>query len=359
MKIGIVGFPKSGKTTLFNLLTGSAAATSRFESVRAELHIGVARVPDERVTRLSALFKPRKTTFASFEVIDLAGITKGHREPLETKEFRNADALLHVVRAFPDPSGAPADPKREIADLETELILADLDVVERRLSRLEASLKRKRLEAEVKEQAILQRIKGGLEAETPIRAADLSHDDAKAIRGFTFLSQKPILHCLNLAESDISEGERLAEAFGLEEIARRPGTVIGWVSAVIEGEVAQLEGPAQAAFLAELGLNEPAIVRVLKDCYALLGLVSFFTVGEDEVRAWSISRGTRAQDAAGIIHSDMARGFIRAEVVGYDELIAANGSMAEVKQKARLRLEGKDYEVKDGEVCHVRFNVAK
>jgi hypothetical protein len=359
MKIGIVGFPKSGKTTLFNLLTGSTAATSKFETGRAELHTGVARVSDERVIRLSEVFKPKKTTFATFEVVDLAGIAKGDRQGLEAKEFRNADALLHVVRAFPAAAGIPADPKREIADLETELILADLEVVERRLTKLEASLRRKRVDTEVKEQAILQRLKTTLEAETPIRVTDLSDDDAKAIRGFTFLSQKPILHCLNLAESDISEGERLAEAFGLEEIARRPGTVIGWVSAVIEGEVARLDGPAQAVFLSELGLREPAIVRVLKDCYALLGLVSFFTVEGDEVRAWSIPLGTRAQDAAGAVHSDMARGFIRAEVVGYDELIAANGSMAEVKQKAQLRLEGKDYEVKDGEVCHFRFNVAK
>jgi GTP-binding protein YchF len=359
MKIGIVGFPKSGKTTLFNLLTGSAAATSRFETGRADLHAGVARVPDERVTRLSALFNPEKTTFASFEVVDLAGIVKGHREALETKEFRNADALLHVVRAFPDPSGAPADPKREITDLETELILADLEVVERRLSKLEVSLKRKRLDAEVKEQAILGRLKTSLEAETPIRSVHLSDDEAKAIRGFTFLSQKPILHCLNLAESDIPKSERLAEAFDLEEIVRRKETRIGWVSAVIEGEIAQLDGSAQAAFLAELGLSEPAIVRVLKDCYALLGLISFFTVGEDEVRAWSIRRGTHALDAAGIIHSDMERGFIRAEVVGHEELIAAHGSMADVKHKGRLRLEGKEYEIRDGEVCHFRFHVSK
>ena len=298
MKIGIVGFPKSGKTTLFNLLTGSAATTSKFDTGRAELHTGVARVPDERVARLSDLFKPKKTTFATFDVVDLAGIAKGDRQGLDAKEFRNADALLHVVRAFPDAAGAATNPKSDIADLETELILADLEVVERRLSKLEGSIKRKRVESEVKEQAMLQQLKKELETETPIRAIDLSDDDAKLIRGFTFLSQKPILHCLNLAESDIPKGEALASAFSLQEITNRKGTAIGWVSAVIEGEVAQLDGDAQAAFLADLGLKEPAIVRVLKDCYALLGLLSFFTVGEDEVRAWSIPRGTRAQDAA-------------------------------------------------------------
>jgi len=291
--------------------------------------------------------------------VDLAGITKGEREGLDAKEFRNADALLHVVRAFSDAAGTAPNPKGDIADLETELILADLEVVERRLERLEASIKKKRTDGDVKEQAILLRLKPALESETPIRAADLSDDDARAIRGFTFLSQKPILHCLNLSEKEIDRGKALVEGFGLGEIAGRPGTAVGWVSAVIEAEVAQLAGEEQAAFLADLGLSEPAIRRVLRDCYALLGLISFFTVGEDEVRAWSVPRGTRAQDAAGAIHSDIARGFIRAEVVGYDELVAAEGSMAAVREKGRFRLEGKDYVVQDGEICHFRFNVAK
>jgi len=323
------------------------------------MHAGVARVPDPRVDTLTALFKPKKTTFASFEVVDLAGITKGDREGLDAKEFRNADALLHVVRAFSDAAGTAPNPKGDIADLETELILADLEVVERRLERLEASIKKKRTDADVKEQAILLRLMPALESETPIRAADLSDDDARAIRGFTFLSQKPILHCLNLSEKEIDRGKALVESFGLGEIAGRPGTAVGWVSAVIEAEVAQLAGEEQAAFLADLGLSEPAIRRVLRDCYALLGLISFFTVGEDEVRAWSVPRGTRAQDAAGAIHSDIARGFIRAEVVGYDELVAAEGSMAAVREKGQFRLEGKDYIVQDGEICHFRFNVNK
>jgi GTP-binding protein YchF len=359
MKIGLVGLPKSGKTSLFNLLTGSSLATSSFGGSRAEMHAGVARVPDDRVDTLTALFKPKKTTFATFEVVDLAGITKGDREGLDAKEFRNADALLHVVRAFPDAAGAAPNPKGDIGDLETELILADLEVVERRLERLEASIKKKRTDADVKEQTILQRLKPALESETPIRAADLSDDDARAIRGFTFLSQKPILHCLNLSEKEIERGKTLVESFGLGEVAGRPGTAVGWVSAVIEAEVAQLAGEEQAAFLADLGLSEPAIRRVLRDCYALLGLISFFTVGEDEVRAWSVPRGTRGQDAAGAIHSDIARGFIRAEVVGYDELVAAEGSMASVREKGQFRLEGKDYVVQDGEICHFRFNVAK
>jgi GTP-binding protein YchF len=359
MKIGLIGLPKSGKTSLFNLLTGASVATSSFGTARGEMHAGIARVPDERVDRLSALFKPKKTTYASFEVVDLAGIAKGEREGLEAKEFRNADALLHVVRAFPDAAGAAPSPKGDIADLETELILADLEVIERRLPRLEASLKKKRTDADAREQAILLKVKPGLEGETPIRALDLTDEEARALRGFTFLSQKPILHCLNLAEKDIDRAGNLIEGFALADVAKRRETRIGWVSVVIEADVGQLAGDEQAAFLADLGLTEPAIKRVLRDCYALLGLIAFFTVGEDEVRAWSIPRSTRAQDAAGAVHSDIARGFIRAEVVGYDELVAAAGSMATVRERGQFRLEGKEYAVRDGEICHFRFNVAK
>jgi GTP-binding protein YchF len=359
MKIGLVGLPRSGKTTLFNLLTGASVATTRFETGKAELHTGVARVPDERVTRLAAIFAPKKTTYASFEVVDLAGITRGERARLETREFRNADALLHVVRAFPDPAGAPADPRRDIEDLETELILADLEVVERRLERLLASIRKKRTEADLREQALLTTLRGRLEAEVPIRAAGLSDDEARAVRGFTFLSQKPILHCVNLDEKDLARGPAVIAEYGLEEAARRPATGVTWISAVIEAEVARLAGDEQQAFLADLGLTEPAIRRVLRECYALLGLISFLTTGDDEVRAWPVPRGTRAQDAAGTVHSDIARGFIRAEVSRYEDLVAANGSFAELRARGLLRLEGKDYPVQDGEVCHFRFNVAR
>ena len=359
MKIGLVGLPKSGKTTLFNLLTGAHVATARYEGARAELHTGVARVPDPRVDTLSGLFKPKKTTYASFEVVDLAGIARGERAGLETKDFRNADALLHVVRAFPDEALGAPDPRRDIVDLETELLLADLEVVERRLERLAVSIKRQRKDVEVAEQAILLRLKAELEKETPLRAVPLTADDDKAVRGFTFLSQKPILHCVNVAEKDLADGPRVADKYGLGGLLGRPHTRVGWVSAVIEMEVAQLAGEEQQAFLADLGLEEPAIHRVLSDCFSLLGLISFFTVGEDEVRAWPIPAGTRAQEAAGTVHSDIARGFIRAEVNSYDELVAVAGSFADLRARGHLRLEGKDYVVRDGEVCHFRFNVAK
>jgi GTP-binding protein YchF len=359
MKIGLIGLPKSGKTTLFNLLTGASVATSRYDTGRAELHTGVARVPDPRVDRLRGLFNPKKTTFATFEVVDLAGIAKGERAALDTKEFRNADALLHVVRGFADETLGAPDPRRDILDLETELILADLEIVERRLERLEVSIKKQRKDAEVKERDILAGIKTALEGETPLRAVEQSLEDAKVVRGFTFLSQKPIFHIVNVDEKAIGDAERVVEKFGLAEVAGRARTRVGWASAVIETEIARLEGEEQQAFLGDLGLSEPAIRRVLRECYALLGLISFFTCGEDEVRAWPIPEGTRAQDAAGAVHSDIARGFIRAEVNGYEELVAVAGSFADLRAKGQLRLEGKDYIVRDGEVCHFRFNVAK
>jgi len=359
MKIGLIGLPKSGKTTLFNLLTGSSVATARYDTGRAELHTGVARVPDPRVEVLHGMFNPKKTTHATFEVVDLAGIAKGERAGLETKEFRNADALLHVVRAFADEALGAPEPRRDIEALETELLLADLEVVERRLERLEASIKKQRKDAELKERELLVRIKAALEAERPLRAETLTPEEDKLLRGFTFLSAKPIFHIVNLDETSIAAGDRVVETFGLADVALRPRTRVGWVSAVIETEIARLEGDEQQAFLADLGLAEPAIRRVLRECYALLGLVSFFTVGEDEVRAWPIPQGTRAQDAAGVVHSDIARGFIRAEVNGYDELVAVAGSFADLRARGQLRLEGKDYVVRDGEICHFRFNVAR
>jgi hypothetical protein len=358
MKIGLVGRPRTGKTTLFNLLTGAHADTARHDAGRG-VNTGVARVPDPRLDRLGVLFRPRRTTPATFEVVDLAGVAPGQRAALQVAEVRDADALLHVVRAFPDPALGPADPRRDILDLETELVLADLEVVERRLERLAAALRKRRTEPEAREQVLLERLVPALEAGTPLRALTLEPDEARAIRGFTFLSRKPILHVLNVDEKAVAEAARWLERPEFRELVARPATRVGWVSALIEMEVARLGGEEQAAFLADLGLREPALHRVLADCYALLGLISFFTIGDDEVRAWPIPAGTRAQDAAGTVHSDMARGFIRAEVVRYEDLVAAGGSFAEVRARGRLRLEGKDYRVQDGDVCHFRFAVGR
>ncbi|HZS33099.1 MAG TPA: DUF933 domain-containing protein [Methylomirabilota bacterium] len=353
MKLGIIGFPGSGKTTLFNLLTGAAVPAV----TRGRLNVGVARVPDERVTRLAALFRPQRTVHATVEVVDLAGFERGARATLDVGELRNSDALLHVVRAFPTPApGSSSEVAREVQGLEEELVLADLEVLERRLERLGPGLKRRPTEGEQREEALLARLRGPLGEGLPLRAHPLSPDEARLLRGFQFLSLKPILHCLNVAEEDVARREeRLAE---LEAVAKRPHTMVGWISAVVEAEVAALPAEDQRSFLDALGLPEPALHRVVRDAYALLGLASFFTVGEDEVRAWTIPAGARAVEAAGVVHSDIARGFIRAEVIGWAELLEA-GSLAEARRRGLLRLEGKDYPVRDGEICHFRFNVAR
>jgi ribosome-binding ATPase len=356
VRLGIIGFPGGGKTTLFNLLTGAEASVAQSPG-RGRLNVGVARVPDDRVTRLAALFQPRKTVYASVEVVDLAGFDRGERATLDVGELRQADALLHVVRAFPSPAlGAPAPPAREIQALEEELVLADLEVVERRIHKLGPGLKRKATDVEEREHALLARVQGPLAEGVALRAQALTPEEGKLIRGFQFLSQKPILHCLNLAEDAVTGREgALAE---LDEVGKRAKTRVGWVSAAVEGEIATLAQDEQRSFLDALGLPEPALHRVIQDAYALLGLVSFFTVGEDEVRAWTIPAGAAAVEAAGVIHSDIARGFIRAEVIGWAELLDV-GSLAEARKRALLRLEGKDYPVQDGEVCHFRFNVGR
>ncbi len=355
MKLGIVGFPGSGKTTLFDLLTGAGAGTRRL--ARGALHVGVARVPDERVTRLAALFSPQRVVFATVDVVDLAGFEPGQRGGLEVGELRNADALLHVVRGFESPAqAAPPDAARAAASLEEELVLADLEVLERRLEKLEKGLKRKATDAEQREQALLARLRGPLADGVPLRAQPVSADEERLLRGFQFLSLKPILHCLNLAEADVPRRE--ARLGALAEVARRPRTAVGWISAVLEAEVAALPLAEQAAFLEPLGLHEPALHRVIRDAYALLGLASFFTVGEDEVRAWTIPAGATALEAAAVVHSDIARGFIRAEVIGWAELLEV-GSLAEARRRGILRLEGKEYPVKDGDICHFRFNVGR
>jgi hypothetical protein len=356
VRLGIIGFPGSGKTTLFNLLTGAEAGVAQ-PSGRGRLNVGVARVPDDRVTRLSLLFQPRKTVYASVEVVDLAGFDRGDRATLDVGELRQADALLHVVRGFASPAlGAPPQAAREIQTLEEELVLADLDVTERRLQKLGPGLKRKPTDTEQREYALLGRVKGPLEEGVSLRAQTLTSEEMRLLRGFQFLSLKPILHCLNLAEDAVASREK---ALGeLDEVGKRPKTLVGWVSAAVEGEVAALPPEEQRSFLDALGLPEPALHRVIRDAYTLLGLASFFTVGEDEVRAWTIIAGAAAVDAAGAIHSDIARGFIRAEVIGWAELLEA-GSLAEARKRALLRLEGKDYPVQDGEVCHFRFNVGR
>jgi len=357
MRIGLFGFPQTGKSTLFRLLTGAAPA----HAGRGEAQIAVSRVPDPRLSRLSAMYKPKKTTPATIEYLDLPALEKGQAEKvLPLTELRTADALAHVVRAFPDDalphSEGSIDPARDAATMETEFILADHTVAERRLEKVHAlALKTNRPE-DHHEAEIFRKVVATLEREVPLRNAGFSPEEDRVLRGYTFLSHKPLLVVVNAGEADAAKLGLGAEAFGLAEAARRPATEVVALSARIEAELAELTAEDAASFMADLGIGEPAIARMIRASYHLLGVVSFFTVGEDECRAWTLRAGTGARKAASTIHSDIERGFIRAEVVAYDDLVAA-GSLAACREHGTLRLEGKDYVVQDGDVVHFRFAV--
>lgn len=362
MKMGLVGFPTVGKTTLFNILTDAGAETSRFgTSARAESHVGMARVPDERLTRLATLFKPKKITPATIEYVDVAGLRRGDADSgLALADLRNADALLHVVRAFQDPdlvhSEGEVNPARDIDNMEMSLILSDLDIAQKRQERLQLSIRKTKRPEEQKELALVERTLAALEAEKPLRGEVFTPQEQKMLRGFAFLSARPILHLINLGEDDIGHLADFREHFGLETTGNRPGTGLLPLSARIEQEIAELPAADAAEFQNDLGIPEPCRPRVIRASYELLGLISFFTVGEDECRAWSIPRGTPARRAAGAIHSDIEKGFIRAETGAAADLLEA-GSLAALREKAGLRLEGKEYEVQDGDVINFRFNV--
>jgi ribosome-binding ATPase len=359
MKAGIIGLPYVGKSTLFQLLTGSTAAPP---SGRPEARLGVARVPDPRVDALAEMFRPKKKTPATVEYVDVPGVGKGEGAALvDLPALRGVDALVHVVRAFeseavPHPEGT-VDPLRDAKMIELELILADLGTVERRLERLEANIKKANRPDDVAERAIFVKMKDTLESEKPLRQLTLSDDERRRLRGYSFLSEKPMLLVVNLGEDRLRQAAAFLDSSGLNAYAAAgPGLAVCPVSATIEAEMAELEGEDARAFREDLGLSEPGLDRVIRTSYALLGLISFLTAGEDECRAWTIERGTRAQQAAGTIHSDIERGFIRAEVVAYADLMAA-GSLAACREKGTLRLEGKEYPVQDGDVINFRFNV--
>ena len=356
MQLGILGLAKAGKTTLFNILTASRQDTDKF-SASQKTHIAVAKVPDPRLARLRDLYEPRRYVPATVEYYDIPGIQKGSGpQSLDLAQLRTVDALVHVVRAFEDPElphpDGSVDPGRDIETVDLELILADHEVVERRLARLEKSAKGGLSDNEKREQKLLaETVLPTLEQEKPLRDIELGPDEEKRLRGFQLLSAKPILIVVNVSEDQVATD-------GADDSGAGDGTrsLRLTVSAPIEDEIAQLSPEEQQEFLQDLGLEEPSLDRVLRASFDLLGLIAFFTVGEDEVRAWTIRRGTRARDAAGTIHSDLARGFIRAEVIAWDELLRV-GSMPAAREQGILRLEGKDYVVADGEVVHVRFNV--
>jgi ribosome-binding ATPase len=355
LRIGIVGLSQVGKTTLFRILTHIHSRGAVPE--KPEAHLGVVHVPDERLDRLSALYKPKRTIHASVEYLDTPGsVIELARSGSQTQALRETNALAHVVCAFEDEAFAGSiDAKRDIENVELELILSDLAVVEKRMERLEKDIKKQKSAALEREYRVLEHCKSSLESHTPLRELDLPPQDELAIRGFTFLSQKPVLYVVNLGDKDAARASA-AEEFAVEAgLRQRPNTAVTAICGKVEAELAELGDTEAAEFLASYGLEESAIARLIRASYRVLGLISFFTVGDDECRAWTLRSGSSALDAAGEIHTDIQRGFIRAEVVKYDDLIAA-GSLAEARHRAQLRLEGKEYVVHDGEVVHFRHS---
>jgi hypothetical protein len=359
LRAALIGFGQTGKTTLFQLMT-SAREPSRASHGKAEATIGISKVPDQRLDRLTAMYNPKKRVPATIEFADLAmPVQAGAAQALvDVAAYKNADALVHVVRAFndptvPHPSGS-VNAARDAQAMEDELILADLGLTERRLERLEKDLKKGKSPELEREKAVLTQCKAALEDGLPLRSLNLQGDDLRRLRGFQFLSAKPLLIVLNVDEANVADDtQKAADAAGLTQFLSRAATGAVAVCAKIELEIAQLDPADAAAFLADLGLKESGLDRVIRASYELLGYISFFTVGEDECRAWSIPRNLTAPVAAGEIHSDIQRGFIRAEVVSYDALIS-RGSMAACRDHGEVRLEGKDYIVVDGDIINFR-----
>lgn len=362
MQIGIVGLPNSTKTTLFNALTHSQLETALTSSGKVEVHTASVEVPDPRVDVLSEMFKPRKTTYARVQYNDVAGLrASGGKEGALSGQLLNAlsqsDALLHVVRAFeddkvPHPDGS-VNAVRDLAALEFEFLISDLGIVERRLERLAHDLSRKgsypERSQDQAELELLEKLRIALESEQPIRSLQLSDGELRILKGFQFLTAKPSLVALNVGDDGSEDPGEIA-------LRISPADKVVCLHGALEMEISQLSREDADLFLSEYGIQEPGLNRMIRLNYELLGLQSFFTVGEDEVRAWTIPQGATAVEAAGAIHSDLARGFIRAEVVSYQDLIEA-GSLGEARNRGKLRLEGKEYIVQDGDVLNIRFNV--
>jgi ribosome-binding ATPase len=360
MKTGIIGLPQVGKTSLFQILT-KAHLSAQSHSNPREAHIGVAKVPDDRLDRLAALYNPKKLTHASVDYVDVGAIGQDAlKESAYIGHLRQVDALAHVVRVFDDPAiphVGEIDPLRDIKNVEFDLMVSDLGQIEKRLERLEKDLKKMKTPDLEKEFELLKLAKAHLETEKPLREMEMTAEDKKRIRGFMFLSEKPIFYVLNIGEST-ELGRQLEDAVGkykLTEIAARPNSAATAICGKVEAELAEMSDADAAEFLSSYGLTESGLTRLIRTTYKLLGLISFFTAGEDECRAWTIPANSRAQEAAGAIHSDLEKHFIRAETIRWDQLLEA-GSEANARAKGTLRLEGKDYIVQDGDVMHIRHS---
>src|SRR5256714_3547971 len=360
MKTGIIGLPQVGKTSLFRILTKAHLSDHAYSNPR-EAHVGVARVPDDRLDRLATIYQPKKLTHASVEYVDVGAIgQEALKETAYLGNLRQVDSLAHVVRAFEDPSiphVGPVDPLRDINNVDFDLMVSDLGQIEKRLERLEKDLKKMRNPELEKEFDLIKRANAHLGTERPLREMEMTPEDKKRLRGFMFLSEKPILYVLNVSEAP-ELGKELENAVGrfkLSEVASRLNAGATAICGRVEAELAEMSDADAAEFLSSYGLKESGLTRLIRTTYALLGLVSFFTVGEDECRAWTIPVHTRAVEAAGAIHSDLEKHFIRAETIRWDQLLEA-GSEANARARGILRLEGKDYIVQDGDVLHIRHS---
>jgi ribosome-binding ATPase len=354
MQTGIIGLPQVGKTTLFRILTKANVEAKGGQST----HVGVAKVPEPRLAELAKLYNPKKITYATVQYVDFPGVQKERmRESLAT--LRDVDAIAHVIRVFDDPSvphsEGSIDPLRDATNLDLELILLDHDQISRRLERVEKDLKKKSDPMLEKERAVLEKCKAHLETGKPLRELELTAEERKPIGGFLFLSQRPMLYVLNLGDDEAAEMDEAIEKHKLGALQGRPNTAVVAVCGRLEAELVEMEEKEAAELLASYGLKEPGLNRLIRATYDLMGLFPFFTAGEPEVRAWTIRKGSTAVKAAGEIHSDIEKGFIRAEVVQCTDLLAA-GSMAAAKEQAQVRLEGKEYIVQEGDVILFRHS---
>jgi len=357
MQTGIIGLAQSGKTTLFRILT---RAHLDEKAARAATHVGIARVPEPRLAQLAAIYNPPKITYATVEYVDVGGMSRDRtRDSSVLAPLRDVDALAHVLRVFDDPAvphpAGSVDPLRDAVSLDLELMLADLEQIERRLERVEKDLKKKKEPALEHEHALLLRCRAAIRAETPLRELEFTPEERKVLTGFMFLSARPMLYVLNLGDDEAPQLDTAVARHGLEKLSGRPQSAVVPVCGRIEAELAELEDAAAAELLAAYGLKEPGLHRLIRATYGLLGLISFFTAGEPEVRAWTIRCGTTAVKAAGVIHTDIERGFIRAEVVRCEDLLAA-GSVPAARERGQVRLEGKEYVVQEGDVILFRHS---
>lgn len=361
---GIVGLPNVGKSTLFNAITKAGALAANYPFATIDPNVGIVEVPDVRLDKLTELVTPKKTVPTAFEFTDIAGIVKGASkgEGLGNKflaHIREVDAICQVVRCFEDENithvAGSVNPIDDIEVINLELILADMESVEKRLQRVSKMAKQKDKEA-LMEEPVLLKVKEALEAEKPARAADLSDDEMKIIKGLHLLTIKPMLYVANVAEEEVADPANNKYLKMVQEYAANEGSQVIVVCAKVEEEISELDDEEKAMFLEELGIKESGLDQLIRASYNLLGLATYFTAGVQEVRAWTFRKGMKAPQCAGIIHTDFERGFIRAETVSYDDLVAA-GSMAAAKEAGKVRLEGKEYVVQDGDVMLFRFNV--